>query len=113
MPTKRVKRTPTRVALSEAALAAWRIGDFHALNRALGVTPHEVSPFDADDYADDAIVPESRRLPRARELAATLLAQAGPPGGVGRHGEPLGPGVPDYIDDEPRQAPPRGSRDIP
>jgi hypothetical protein len=60
----------------------WRAGDWHALNRAFGVRPWQVSPFDATGTAPNPGSPWS-------ELRQALIAAAGPPGRVGRHGEPL------------------------
>jgi hypothetical protein len=41
MPTKRIKRTPTRIGLGADAIAAWQTGDFHGLARALDIKPWE------------------------------------------------------------------------
>jgi hypothetical protein len=45
MPTKRTKRAPARVGLSEAAIVAWRAGDFHGLAQALGLVPFQPHPW--------------------------------------------------------------------
>jgi hypothetical protein len=81
MPTtrRRIKRPMTTV-LTPEAIECWRIGDFHGLNRALGVKPWDISPFDGDLFPGT----------RARELYEAL-SQYGPPGRWDRHGEPLGP----------------------
>jgi hypothetical protein len=49
VPTKRVKRTPERIGITAAAAQAWRVGDFHMVNRELGVAPCDWSPFDVTD----------------------------------------------------------------
>jgi hypothetical protein len=95
MPTKRRKLTARPIGLSAAALEAWRIGDRRALNRALQVRPWQASPFEtvgkAPSWPGWEVLTES--WPRAVELRAALIAAAGPPGRVGRHGEPLGQAV--------------------
>lgn len=59
------------------------------MNRLLQVRPWMVSPFDVDrTKPDDEPV---RAWARAAELRVALIAAAGKPGRVGRHGEPLGP----------------------
>lgn len=88
MPTKRRKLATRAIGISQAAIEAWKSGDFHGLNREIGVRPWQTSPFDADrtQPSDDAVT----AWPRAAELRAALIEAAGRPGRVGRHGEPLG-----------------------
>jgi hypothetical protein len=104
MPTKRRRLANTHIGISPAAIEAWRIGDFHGLHAALGVRPWHISPFDVvegDDpenpsgmlFASPDPPSEWRRAVVARRR---LIELAGAPGGVGRHGEPLGPGKPNY-----------------
>jgi hypothetical protein len=95
MPTKRVKRTPARIGVSAEAAEAWRIGDWHAVNRAFGVLPCDHSPFDVNgseppEWERDRPWRVASRK-RAWALRQALIEAAGPPGRVGRHGEPLGP----------------------
>jgi hypothetical protein len=97
MPTMRRKRASRRIGLSAAALEAWRQGDFHGVNRDLGIRSWEVSPFDATEpeppeWSDGG--PWHHSWPRAWELRQALIEAAGAPGEVGRHGEPLGPAKP-------------------
>ena len=77
-----------RPGLTPKALEAWRIGDWHALNRELGLNVHETSPFDATLPEPPEWAGASYR--RAFELRQALIDQGGPPGRVGRHGDPLG-----------------------
>jgi hypothetical protein len=92
MTTKRRKLTAQRIGLSSAALEAWRGGDLHALNRELGVRPWMISPFDAGSKPSIGAKSEwASSWPRAAGLRAALIEAAGPPGRVGRHGQPLGP----------------------
>jgi hypothetical protein len=42
--TKRVKRSPTLIGLTPAAIAAWRVGDVVALRRETGLIPGAWSP---------------------------------------------------------------------
>jgi hypothetical protein len=98
MPTKRTKRVPTRIGISEAAIQAWRIGDFHALNYELGVHPFQVSPFDATGPEPPSWCTDRKTTcwcmswPRGWELRQALLKAAGPPGRFDRHGCPRGAG---------------------
>jgi hypothetical protein len=97
MPTKRTKRNPARVGLSEAAIAAWKIGDFHALARALELVPFQPHPWPLELTAlgchqgpppADAGELWRQGWPRAQLLQRALLEVAGEPGMMGRHGEP-------------------------
>jgi hypothetical protein len=97
MPTNRTRRprSPSPDAISSEAVRAWHIGDFHALNRELAVAPCDFSPFDVSaEGAPPAYIAQSPwRLMawrRGQELRRQLLRH-GPPGRVGRHGDPLGP----------------------
>ncbi|MCE3247233.1 MAG: hypothetical protein K0R41_1058 [Geminicoccaceae bacterium] len=96
MATKRVKRGATPIGISAAALEAWRIGDWHAVNRALNVAPCEVSPFDADteappEWARGRDTLYATSWARAWQLRCRLIAAGGQPGHHDRHGQPLGP----------------------
>jgi hypothetical protein len=97
MATKRTKRIPARVGLSEAAIAAWRAGDFHGLARALELVPFKPHPWPLELTAlgcDQGPVPADagelwrQGWPRAQLLQRALLEAAGPPGLMDRHGEP-------------------------
>jgi len=90
--TKRRRIGPRQHGLTPRALEAWRVGDWHTLNAELGIRPWMVSPFDAAarPTRDDGS-PWAQSWPRAAELRRRLIEAAGPPGRVGRHGEPLGP----------------------
>jgi hypothetical protein len=99
MPTKRRRLANRQIGISPAAVEAWRIGDFHGLNQALGIRPWELSPFDAseDDDPEDpprsliaSSEPPGELWCRALVLRRRLIELAGKPGRVGRHGEPLG-----------------------
>ena len=92
MPTRRRKVAPRQTGISIRALEAWRIGDWHGLNRELGLNVHETSPFDATLPEPPEWAGASYR--RAFELRQALIGAAGPPGRVGRHGDPLGPARP-------------------
>jgi hypothetical protein len=81
-----------RARLTAKALEAWRIGDWHGLNRELGLNVHETSPFDARAPTPPEWAGASYRW--AFELRQALIEQGGPPGRVGRHGDPLGPARP-------------------
>ena len=81
-----------RTGLTPKALEAWRIGDWHALNRELGLNVHETSPFDATLPEPPEWAGASYR--RAFELRQALIEAAGPPGRVGLHGDPRGPARP-------------------
>jgi hypothetical protein len=89
MPTNRTRRPRSRAAdaVTVEAAEAWQIGDFHTLNRLLGIGPWEISPF----YADREHGGDTASLPRAQELRQALIEAAGPPGRFDRHGRPLGP----------------------
>jgi hypothetical protein len=94
MATKRTRRARERSGITPEAVTAWQAGDWHGVNRALGVKPWQVSPFDVDGpkpptWAADNAWAES--WPWAWEARKALIELAGPPGRVGRHGEPLGP----------------------
>jgi hypothetical protein len=94
MPTKRRKLASRRIGLSAAAISGWQIGDYHMVNRELGVRPWQVSPFDAGGNLPGRCTPGDAwcaSWPRAVELRAALIAVAGPPGRMDRHGQPLGP----------------------
>jgi hypothetical protein len=100
MATKRTKRTPARVGLNEAAVAAWRAGDFHALARALDLVPFrphpwplELTALGCDQGPPPAYAGEFWRegWPRAQALQRALYEVAGPPGRMGHHGEPREP----------------------
>jgi hypothetical protein len=104
MPTKRRKLTPRTIGISSAAIAAWREGGFHTLNRELGIGPHQHSPFDATRATPPPWIQDNWNTDlrgglsgvagwrHAWGLRQRLIELAGPPGRVGRHGEPLGPG---------------------
>jgi hypothetical protein len=98
MPTKRVKRGATPIGISAAAIEAWRTGDWHGLNRLLGIAPCDVSPFDAvgplPSWCRTSSTCWCASWPRGAELRKTLLEVAGPPGRYDRHGQPLGPAEP-------------------
>lgn len=100
MPTTRTRRPRWRAAdaITHEVAQAWLAGDFHALNRALGVMPWQISPFNAHREHVGASELLLSSLPRARELRAALLEVAGEPGDMDRHGRPLGPGLPSYRD---------------
>ena len=92
MPTRRRKVAPRQTGISVRALEAWRIGDWHGLNRELGLNVHETSPFDATLPEPPEWAGASYR--RAFELRERLIEAAGPPGRVGLHGDPRGPARP-------------------
>jgi hypothetical protein len=101
MPTKRVKRAPARVGLNEAAIKAWLAGDFHGLARALELVPFQPHPWPIELTAlgchqgpapADAGELWRQGWPRAQALQRALYEVAGPPGQMGRHGEPGEPG---------------------
>jgi hypothetical protein len=98
MPTNRRRRAHTIVGdrITPEVVEAWRVGDWHGLNRLLGVKPWETSPFDIDEdgeilRAPLIAIPDdwSRDEKRAVRLRRALL-EICPPGRVGRHGDPLG-----------------------
>jgi hypothetical protein len=103
MPTKRTKITPKRIAISPAAIEAWRIGDFAKLVNALDLKLYDPTPWPLERCAlgcDQGPCPtDARGKPlwsssgwsRAQELQRALLEIAGPPGEMDRHGRPLGP----------------------
>jgi hypothetical protein len=94
VPTKRVKRTPERIGITAAAAQAWRVGDFHMVNRELGVAPCDWSPFDVTDGPPPSWIKgpwQARSWRRGQELRRALLEVAGEPGQYDRHGSPLGP----------------------
>jgi hypothetical protein len=90
VPTTRRRIAPSRAGISVKAIQAWQIGDFHALNRELGVRPWQWSPFDVQGTEPDYSRPD-HAWDRAMELRRRLIELAGPAGRVGRHGDPLGP----------------------
>jgi hypothetical protein len=97
MPTNRTRRSraPTADAITHEVCAAWTAGDFHELNRLLGVAPCDTSPFDATrarppEWSRSETVYYRLSWDRAWQLRQALLKLAGRPGKVGRHGEPLG-----------------------
>ena len=95
MPTKRRKISHRAIGISAAAVEAWREGDFHGLNRALGIMPHQESPFHVyreapPDWLRSGEQDRREYWAQAWDLRCRLL-EHGPPGRVGRHGEPLGP----------------------
>ena len=45
MPTKRRRLANRAIGISPAAAEAWRTGDFYELNRALGICPHQFTPW--------------------------------------------------------------------
>jgi hypothetical protein len=101
MPTKRKRLVNRQVGIPAAALEAWCIGDLHGLHRALGIKPWQESPFYADVPEPPSWMrPDEVRIRedwvRALALRCRLIEMAGEPGGVGRHGEPLGPGKPNW-----------------
>jgi hypothetical protein len=103
MPTNRVRRSRPRIAetITAEAITAWQVGDFHALNRALGIPPCHPSPFPRDRTALGCSQDEKRPvgctkvwwdgLERAQALQQEFYRVAGEPGIVGRHGKPMGP----------------------
>jgi hypothetical protein len=97
VPTKRRKLVPRKAGISAAALEAWHVGDWHGVNRELGIRLWEVSPFDAPAHnrpPDDDRTPHAESFAKAAELRRRLIELGGPPGRVGRHGDPLGPARP-------------------
>ena len=66
------------------------------MNRELDIKPWQVSPFDATprEKRPDEATAYSESFARAAELRRTLIELGGPPGRVGRHGDPLGPARP-------------------
>ena len=98
MPTKRRRLANRQIGIPAAAVEAWRVGDFHGLNQALGVYPHQFAPWplevsmlgvnpDGPDHREhDPIYGWERAVALQRALLAIC-----PPGRVGRHGQPLGP----------------------
>jgi hypothetical protein len=94
VPTKRARKTPIRVGIPPRALEAWRIGDELGVIRALGLQPWQPSPFHVNDPeppANMAGTMFASSWPHVWELRQALLEMSGPPGRVGRHGQPLGP----------------------
>jgi hypothetical protein len=99
MPTKRRRLTNRQISIPPAAIEAWRIGDKRALDAALGIKPWQESPFYADDPEPPSWMTRQDSIDdwaHAWEMRCRLIAVAGEPGGVGRHGQPLGPGQPNY-----------------
>jgi hypothetical protein len=100
MPTKRRRLTNRQIGIPPAAIEAWRIGDKRALDAALGIKPWQESPFYADNPEPPSWMSSQtigiNDCARAWEMRCRLIKLAGEPGGVGRHGEPLGPGKPNY-----------------
>jgi hypothetical protein len=104
VPTKRRKVAPRLSGLTPAAVDAWRAGDYMALHRALGLSPWDASPLplsvtplgcDQRTPEQNAKMAYEHRLyhatwPKALQLQLQLMAIAGNPGRVGRHGKPLG-----------------------
>jgi hypothetical protein len=71
------------------ALEAWKAGDRAGLHAALGLKPWMLSPLDTScPYPPGSGAAAS--WPHIVELRRQLIEQAGSPGRVGRHGEPLG-----------------------
>jgi hypothetical protein len=101
MPTKRTRVTRTTAGqITAEVCAAWQAGDFHLLNRLLQVWPWQASPFDAvgapperGTFGTETTLYE-QSWPRAVRLRRQLIELGGPPGRVGRHGQPLGPAKP-------------------
>lgn len=95
MATKRRKVNARAIGLSPAAIEAWQRGDFHGLNRLLGIAPFEVSPFDAigplPSWCRTNHTCWCASWPRGVELREVLIEVAGEPGAYDRHGRPLGP----------------------
>jgi hypothetical protein len=100
MPTKRRRLTNRQISIPPAAIEAWRIGDFSALRAALGIKPWQESPFHVDGPEPPAWVHYKDLWRWSWELRCRLIEVSGEPGGVARHGEPLGPGQPNYHDRE-------------
>jgi hypothetical protein len=94
MPTRRTRIERERHGISDELLEAWRVGDWHRVNRLTGTKPWMISPFDAhrSDPRDTSHYGQS--LPRALEWRKRLMMVAGPPGRMNMHGEPLGPAKP-------------------
>jgi hypothetical protein len=100
VPTKRLRRRPLRIGLTAEALEAWRIGDELGVIRALGLQPSDFSPFHVDcETPPEWVVERSRgsdciadvdNWRRAWDLRQALQELGGPPGRVGRHGQPWG-----------------------
>jgi hypothetical protein len=93
MGTKRNRRTVARTGITPEALTAWQQGDYHLLNKALGIPPWQPSPFDVrrpepPDYAVGMLYGDA--WPRIWARREVPLDMGGPPGRVGRHGEPRG-----------------------
>jgi hypothetical protein len=97
LPTKRVKRQPDRIGISAEAAEAWRVGDWHAVNRLLDIAPNETSPFTVTSaQPPDWMARQPWRInfwKRAWALRQALR-ETGPPGRHDRHGAPLGPARP-------------------
>ncbi len=79
MPTKRKRRTHGLAAdtISSAAIAAFKAGDWHGVNRALGIRPWQISPMDAHKYSETISTVHGNTiwldsLPRAKHLRAEL-----------------------------------------
>jgi hypothetical protein len=93
MPTKRTKRQPQRIGITTAAAEGWRAGDWHTVNRELGVPVCDWSPFDVTDGPPPSWLKgpwQLRSWRRGQQLRQALL-EFGPPGVYDRHGAPLGP----------------------
>jgi hypothetical protein len=101
MPTNRTRRTraPSAEFISAEAIRAWKAGDYHALCRAVGTSPHQPSPWPLQLTAlgcsqgpPPAHCGEFWRAgwPRAQALQRALYEAAGEPGLFDRHGRPLG-----------------------
>jgi hypothetical protein len=102
VPTNRRRRAHAlaKDRLTPEVCEAWRAGDFHAVNQVLGVRPWQFSPFDVERTTAPAWLVDRRGSDsmvgvgdwqRAWELRQALIAAAGPPGRMDRHGRPLGP----------------------
>jgi hypothetical protein len=92
MASKRRKLASRQVGLSARAIEAWRIGDFHGLNRALAIRPWQASPFPTRLTAlgvDQGSYPIAQSghpawhdlncYGRAQELQRALIEAAGEP----------------------------------
>jgi len=102
MPTNRHRIEREQHGITGELLEAWRVGDWHLVNRLTNTGPHQIAPMDAipsyrpppDDTSHYA-----SSWPRAVEWRKRLIAQAGPPGRCDRHGQPLGPAKARHADE--------------
>jgi hypothetical protein len=85
MATKRRKLASRQIGIPSAAIDAWRSGDFHGLNRALGIRPWQPTPWPIRVTAfgvDQGSCPtfwNPDDYERAQQLQRALLEAAGEP----------------------------------